>query len=65
MNGIDALLMGAPVGEAIIKTKAEYRKLIKRYGNSEDDFGDAPSIGLALSWDMLSLDIEGDAMASF
>ena len=41
------------------------KKLIKHYGTSKDNFGDAPSIGFALSWDLLSLDMVGDKTASF
>lgn len=62
---IHNLIQGRPVGEVIEKTKMEYKKLIKHYGTSEDNFGDAPSIGLALSWDLLSLDMVGDPGATF
>lgn len=62
---IHNLIKGMSVGETIKKTKEEYKKMIKQYGTSEDDFGDAPSIGLALSWDLLSLDIVGNSTASF
>ncbi len=51
--------------KAIVQIVKEDKKLIKQYGTSEDYFGDAPSIGLALSWNLLSLDIEGDPKASF
>lgn len=60
------LLTGVTVGESIEKTKAEYRKLIRTYGNSKDDpYGDAPAIGFALSWDMLALDQYGEPNAMF
>lgn len=64
-NLIDNLIKGISVEKTIKKTKEEYKKLIKQYGTSEDDFGDAPSIGFALSWDMLSLDMVGDPNSSF
>jgi len=59
------LLIGTPVGISINKAKTEYKKLIKHYGTSKDNFGDAPSIGLALSWDLLSLGMVGDPTAAF
>jgi len=63
---ISFLVNGEQVGTAVEKTKMEYKKLIKSYGTSEDDpFGDAPAIGLALSWDLLCLDAEGDKKAVF
>jgi hypothetical protein len=63
---IHSLLTGVPVGMVINKTKNEYKKLIKNYGNSEDDpHGDAPAIGFALAWDMLALDMFGDSKATF
>ncbi len=63
---IYSLVQGEPVGTAIEKTKAEYKKLIKSYGTSEDDpFGDAPAIGLALSWDLICLDMLGDPNTTF
>ncbi|MCK5281778.1 MAG: hypothetical protein KAK00_00040 [Nanoarchaeota archaeon] len=62
---IHDLLTGAPVGRALEKAKFEYKKLIKHYGTSKDNFGDAPSIGLALSWDLLSLNLVGNATAAF
>ena len=62
---INSLLKGISVGEVVNKTKLEYKKLIKNYGNSEDDFGDAPTIGLALSWNLFALNFEGDAFATF
>ena len=53
-------------GKSLEKTKVEYRKLIKTYGTSEDDpFGDAPAIGLALSWDLICLDLVGDPNTTF
>ena len=60
-----SLLKGMPVKESIEKTKLEYIKLIRHYGTSEDNFGDAPAIGLALSWNLLSLDIVGNPNAAF
>jgi len=62
---IYSLFKGEAVRYSIEKVKEEYKKLIKHYGNSEDDFGDAPSIGFALSWDLLSLDMVGDPKATF
>ena len=62
---ISNLLKGTKVKDAVRKTKEECKKLIKQYGTSEDDFGDAPSIGLALSWDLSSLDLVGDPEATF
>jgi hypothetical protein len=63
---IHSLLTGVQVGKAIEKTKHEYKKLIRNYGNSEDDpHGDSPAIGLALAWDMLALDMLGDPKAAF
>jgi hypothetical protein len=63
---IHMLVKGTPVGETVEKTKEEYKKLIKNYGTCEDDpFGDAPAIGFALSWNMLSLDMKGDKCAVF
>lgn len=62
---IKALVEGESVGDAIDKTKSVYERLIRTYGTSEDSYGDAPAIGLALSWDMCSLDCEGDTSAAF
>lgn len=63
---INSLVCGEPAGKAIEKTKIEYKKLIKSYGNSEDNpFGDAPAIGLALSWDLICLDLVGDLNTTF
>ena len=63
---IHSLLIGVSVSKAIEKTKVEYRKLIRNYGNSEDDpHGDAPAIGFALAWDMLALDMVGDPDIAF
>jgi len=59
------LLSGLPVGVAIEQTKKEYKKLIRNYGRSEDQFGDAPLIGLMLSWDLMFLGMEGDPKAAF
>lgn len=60
-----SLLSGEPAGKSIERAKEEYKKLIRNYGTSEDNFGDAPLIGLALSWDFLFLGMEGDASAAF
>ena len=60
-----SLLEGMSVQEAVNKTKELYKKLIKTYGTSKDTFGDAPAIGLALSWDLSALDYEGEAKATF
>ncbi len=63
---IHSLILGMTTGKSLEKTKAEYRKLIKTYGTSEDDpFGDVAAVGLALSWDLTCLDMVGDANASF
>lgn len=63
---IYSLLTGVTASKAIAKTKNEYRKLIRNYGNSENDpHGDAPAIGFALSWDMLALDMLGDPNIAF
>ena len=59
------LISGVPVGEAVKRTKEEYEKLIRNYGTSEDGFGDAPLIGLMLSWDLIFLGMAGDPKASF
>ncbi len=62
---IHSLVNGISVGEVIERTKHEYIKLIKNYGTSEDNYGDAPAIGLALSWNLLHLGMEGDSKAVF
>ena len=63
---IHSLVTGISAGKSLEKTKAEYRKLIKTYGTSEDDpFGDVAAIGLALSWDLTCLDMVGDPNTSF
>lgn len=63
---INSLIFGMPVGEAIEKTKEEYRRLIRSYGTSEDDpYGDTPLIRFALAWNLEFLDVEGDITASF
>ena len=62
---IHSLYSGISVGKAIEKTKQEYCKLIRTYGTSEDDYGDAPAIGLALAWNLEYLDMCGDADAVF
>jgi len=63
---IYSLIQGETTGKAIEKTTQEYKKLIKSYGTSVDDpFGDAPAIGLALSWDLLALGMVGNPHASF
>ncbi|MDO8656757.1 MAG: hypothetical protein Q7K45_05965 [Nanoarchaeota archaeon] len=63
---IHSLVRGMPTGKSLEKTKAEYKKLIRTYGTSEDDpFGDVAAIGFALSWDLTCLDMIGDANASF
>lgn len=60
-----SLLSGMPAGEAVSRTMREYEKLIRSYGQSKDDFGDAPLIGLALSWDLMFLGMEGNPGAAF
>ncbi len=63
---IRSLVTGISTGKSLEKTRAEYRRLIKAYGTSEDDpFGDVAAIGFALSWDLTCLDMVGDANASF
>ena len=62
---INSLLSGESVGMAIKHTQKMYKKLIKTYGTSEDDYGDAPLIGLALSWDLFFLGMEGNPQAAF
>ena len=63
---IHSLVSGQPIGTSLEKTRSEYKKLIKTYGTSEDDpFGDIAAVGLALSWDLLCLDIVGDHNATF
>lgn len=59
------LLLGLSVEESIQRTKEEYEKLIKNYGLSEDNFGDAPLIGLFLTWDLLFFGMRGNPEASF
>ena len=59
------LLSGMPVGKSVEKTQDEYKKLIRAYGTSEDNYGDAPLIGLALSWDLMFLGMAGDPKAAF
>ncbi len=60
-----SLLSGTPVGESIKRTKREYRKLIRTYGTSLDNYGDAPLIGFALSWDLSFLNMRGNPEATF
>lgn len=58
------LLHGETVQKAIDLTKREYKKLIKTYGNSEDDpYGDAAVIGFALTWNLSFLGFEGESGA--
>ncbi|MEW5896460.1 MAG: hypothetical protein AB1668_02105 [Nanoarchaeota archaeon] len=59
------LLSGTSAEESIKRTKEEYEKLIRNYGSSEDYFGDAPLIGLGLSWDLLFLGMRGNPKAVF
>ena len=59
------LVSGLPVAESIQKTQEEYERLIKSYGSSEDDFGDAPLIGLFLAWNLSFLGMRGDPNAAF
>ena len=59
------LLEGVPAGKAVEQTQKEYEKLIRNYGNSVDRYGDAPLIGLMLSWNLMFLGMEGDAKAKF
>ena len=58
------LLSGLTVGESLKRTKEEYRALIRNYGN-EDSYGDSPLIGLALTWNLSFLGMEGDSEAVF
>lgn len=63
---IHSLVTGIPVGEAIEKTKTEYKKQIRNYGTSKDDpFGDVAAIGFALSWNLTCLDIVGNPNSKF
>lgn len=59
------LLEGIPVGKCIERTKHEYKRLIRTYGTSEDNYGDSPLIGLALSWNLMFLGMTGDPEAAF
>ena len=59
------LLSGVSAGKSIELTKEEYKRLIRNYGTSEDNYGDAPLIGLALSWDLMFLGMAGDSNAAF
>jgi len=59
------LLSGMTVGESVTRTREEYKRLIKNYGTSEDYYGDAPLIGLALSWNLLFLGFQGKPNAVF
>ncbi|MBD3355158.1 hypothetical protein GF361_04185 [Candidatus Woesearchaeota archaeon] len=60
-----SLLSGVSAGKSIELTRKEYKRLIKNYGTSADNYGDAPLIGLALSWNLLFLGFAGDKAASF
>ena len=62
---ISSLIKGMTVNETIKKTRFEYKRLIRNYGTSEDNFGDAPAIGFALAWNLTALDFEGKPSASF
>jgi len=63
---IDALVFGMPIGEAVERTRNEYRHSIRSYGTSEDDpYGDTPLIRFALAWNLEFLDMCGDPSASF
>lgn len=63
---IQSLVFGMTVGDAIEKTKQEYRTLIRSYGTSADDpYGDIPLIRFALAWDLEFLDMCGNSEASF
>lgn len=61
---VTSLLQGQKVQKAIDLTKREYKKLIKAYGNSEDDpYSDAVLIGFALAWNLSFLNFVGDGSA--
>ena len=60
-----SLLSGIPAGKSVELTRLEYIRLIRNYGTSEDNYGDAPLIGLTLSLDLLALGMAGDKTASF
>lgn len=61
-----SLVFGNTVGDAIERTKEEYRHSIRSYGTSEDDpYGDAPLIRFALAWNLEFLDMCGDPGACF
>jgi len=62
---ITNLVDGYNVDECIKRTKDRYKTLIKFYGTSEDEYGDAPLIRFALTWDFLNLGTCGDTYASF
>lgn len=60
-----SLLSGISAGKSVELTRLEYIRLIRNYGTSEDNYGDAPLIGLTLSLDLLALGMAGDKTASF
>lgn len=59
------LLSGVSAGKSIELAKEEYKRLIKNYGTSADNYGDAPLIGLFLSWNLTFLGLVGDSNAAF
>ena len=63
---INSLVFSKTVNTSINLTKQEYIRLIKSYGNSEEDpYGDAPLIRFALTWDYEFLGMCGDGNAYF
>jgi len=62
---IGSLLNGLTIERSIEITKQEYIHSIRSYGTSKDNFGAAPLIRFALTWDYVFLDSEGDPNAAF
>lgn len=63
---ISSIINGETVGQAIRKTKEEYKHSIRSLGTSEDDpYGDIPLIRFALAWDLEFLDMCGNPVATF
>lgn len=62
---IDGLVEGYSIDDCVKKTKDMYKSLIKFFGTSEDEYGDAPLIRFALTWDLINFDFCGDPNASF
>ncbi len=62
-----SLVSGMTVGEAIEKTVAQTKRLIRDYGvlGIRDTFGDAPLIRFALYWNLYFLKVHGSSDAVF